>query len=147
MARFQCYRTEDSRIRWRLLGGNNRIICLGIQWHADLVGAMAEVALVRLVAPASQVRIEHNEAGLWWWHLAIDKANLARSAQGFPRRIDAERAVERFRRSADEARIDPGLAIFPAGKRGRLLRPAAIRHSPKRNSPAGFDVSRQHPVP
>jgi len=61
VARFQCYRTEESRIRWRLLGGNNRIVCLGPQWHADLVTAVAEVALVRLVAPGAQIEIEHNE--------------------------------------------------------------------------------------
>lgn len=145
MARFQCYRTEDPRIRWRLLGGNNRILCVGTQLHADLVAAMAEVALVRLVAAEAEVRIEHEETGLWWWRLLVQTTDLARSLQGFARRIDAERAVVRFRQCADEAGIDPTLAVFPAGKRGRLLRPA-VRHAPMRSSQGDLDVSRQRPV-
>lgn len=145
MARFQCYRTGESQIRWRLVGGNNRLLGVGVQWHADQEGALAEIERLRVAAPQAAVRIEHAESGLWWWRMASDEADLASSAQGFARRIDAELAVKRFRHHAPLAEIAPGLAVFPAGGRGRLL-PSTPHVSPRHPSAEGPDVSPQHPV-
>ncbi|WP_236795932.1 hypothetical protein [Amycolatopsis sp. GM8] len=145
MSRFQLYRTDESRIRWRLLGGNNRVLCVGERWHADQAAALAEVALVRLVAPRADLTVEHEETALWWWRAVVGKANLVKSAQGFARRIDAERAVERFRRCAPAAVVEPGLAVFPPGRRGRLLHPV-VHRSLNRSKPNGLDVAPQRPV-
>lgn len=145
VARFQCYRTGESRIRWRLVGGNNRLLGVGVQWHAEQEDALAEIERVRSVAPEAAVRIEHAESGLWWWKMATEESDLAGSAQGFARRIDAELAVKRFRHHAPLAELVPGLAVFPAGGRGRLL-PTTPHVPPRSPTAEGPDVSPQRPV-
>lgn len=57
--------------------------------------------------------VVHADGGLWWWRLGA----LAKSAQGFARRVDAELAAGRFRRRVGTAGHDPELAIFPSGRR------------------------------
>lgn len=145
MARFQCYRTGDSRIRWRLVGGNNRLLGVGVQWHAGQEEALAEIEQVRQVAPEAAVRVEHAGSGLWWWRMATDDVDLVTSAQGFARRIDAELAVKRFRHHAPLAEITPGLAIFPAGGRGRLVQ-STPQPWPRETPTDTPDVSPQYPV-
>ncbi|MBW4716902.1 DUF1508 domain-containing protein [Saccharothrix obliqua] len=118
MARFQCYRTAESGVRWRLLGGNNRVLGVGVRVHAAHLDALAEIELVRAGAITAAFVIEHADNGSWWWRLA----DLARSAQGFARRVDAELAAGRFRDRVAPAELDPVLAVFQPGKRGRSSR-------------------------
>jgi hypothetical protein len=101
----------ESGIRWRLLGGNNRVLGVGVRDHA-----------------------EHAGNGRWWWQMA----DLARSAQGFARRVDADLAAGRFRDRVGEADVDPVVAVFYPGQRGR--------GSTGRPNPPGADVWPQRPV-
>ncbi|GAA2659689.1 MULTISPECIES: hypothetical protein [Actinosynnema] len=129
MTRFQCYRMAESGIRWRLMGGNNRVLGVCVREHDDLASARAEVAVVRARAALAGFVIGHADDGSWWWRLA----ELARSAQGFARRVDAELAANRFGTRAVDAGLDPELALYRTGKRGRSSR-------------GGSDVWRQRPV-
>nr|WKU62180.1 DUF1508 domain-containing protein [uncultured bacterium] len=129
MTRFQCYRTSESGIRWRLMGGNNRVLGVSVRKHADLASALTEITAVRAQVVLADFVIGHADDGSWWWRLE----KVARSAQGFARRVDADLAAERFRLRAVDAGLDPDLAVYQTGKRGRSSR-------------GGSDVWRQRSV-
>jgi hypothetical protein len=111
------------------MGGNNRVLGVSVRKHDDLASAVGEIAVVRDRVVAATFVIGHADDGSWWWKLA----GLARSAQGFARRVDADLAAERFRLRAVDAELDPDLAVYQSGKRGRSSRGSA-------------DVWRQRPV-
>jgi hypothetical protein len=134
VARFQCYRIVESGIRWRLLGGNNRVLGVGVRDHAEHADVLAEIDLVRASLISASIEIEHAGNGRWWWQMA----DLARSAQGFARRVDADLAAGRFRDRVGEADVDPVVAVFYPGQRGR--------GSTGRPNPPGADVWPQRPV-
>ncbi|MGI5507159.1 hypothetical protein [Lentzea sp. CA-135723] len=81
--------------------------------HDNHGRALGEIELVRRVATTMNYTVVHAERGLWWWRLG----SLAKSAQGFARRVDAELAAGRFRRRAGQAGNDPELAVFSPGRR------------------------------
>lgn len=122
MPRFQCYRTEDSTIRWRLLGGNNRVLGVGLTAHAEHNAALVEIAAVQRVAAGAVFEVEHADTGQWWWRMRLVHDPVASSAQGFARRVDAGLAVGRFQLRAPGATIDPVVAVFQPGRRGRVVR-------------------------
>ncbi|WP_345020017.1 hypothetical protein [Saccharothrix violaceirubra] len=105
-------------VRWRLLGGNNRVLGVGVRVHLDQAAALAEIEVVRVDGAMADFTIEHADNGAWWWRLG----GLARSAQGFARRVDAELAAARFRDRVADAALDPVLAVFQPGRRGRSSR-------------------------
>lgn len=123
MARFQCFRTERQLVRWRLLGGNNRVLGMSMRTLADHSTAMAEVALVRQYAGKMDFEIDHVSSGLWTWRMdfpdpeAIDIKAVASSSRGFARRVDASLSAERFRERAQDADLDWTLAIYQTGRR------------------------------
>jgi hypothetical protein len=122
VSRFQCYRTDESRVRWRLLGGNNRVLGIGLLSHSDHDAALADIDRVRQAAPGAVFDVEHADTGLWWWRMQGGQVWLARSAQGFARRVDATLAAERFRTRSPAAGIAPAVAVFQSGRRGRVVR-------------------------
>lgn len=117
-----------------MLGGNNRVLGVGVREHPEYAAAVAEIELVRESMITPLIEIEHSGNGRWWWRIA----GLARSAQGFARRVDAELAADRFRDRVSEADVDPVVALFYPGQRGRS--------STGRSSPPGKDVWPQRPV-
>ncbi|GLZ43071.1 YegP family protein [Actinokineospora sp. NBRC 105648] len=119
MARFQCYRLHGSGVRWRLLGGNNRVLGQGMVEHPNRDTALDDIRRVQLAAVGAWVEVQHAHNGLWWWRLCVDAGDLVQSAQGFARRIDAEHAAARFRRSAPEAEVTAVVAVFQPDRRGR----------------------------
>ncbi|MFD9741549.1 hypothetical protein [Umezawaea sp. NPDC059074] len=124
----------ESGIRWRLLGGNNRVLGVGVRDHPEYADVVVEIELVRASLVVPSFEIEHSGSGRWWWRIA----ELARSAQGFARRVDAELAAGRFRARVSEADVDPAIAVFYPGQRGRS--------STGRPTPPGKDVWPQRPV-
>jgi uncharacterized protein YegP (UPF0339 family) len=122
VSRFQCYRTDESRVRWRLLGGNNRVLGIGLLSHSDYDAAVVDIDWVRQTAPGAVFDVEHAHTGLWWWRMQGRQGWVARSAQGFARRVDATLAAARFRTRAPAAAIAPVVAVFQSGRRGRLIR-------------------------
>jgi hypothetical protein len=119
MARFQCFRTDSSGVRWRLLGGNNRVLGMSVRGHADQNGAVREVDVLRELATGVRLEFERASSGLWWWQLSISDVPMARSAQGFARKIDADLAAKRFVRRIGEASLDSSVMVFQPGHRGR----------------------------
>jgi hypothetical protein len=119
MARFQCYRTETGDFRWRLLGGNNRVLGVCVREHADHVSSIREVEAVRELIGNARVEFERMPGGLWWWQMYLSDAPVARSGQGFARRIDADLAAQRFRSRTGTAEVDTPLMVFQSGRRGR----------------------------
>ncbi|PPK64868.1 DUF1508 domain-containing protein [Actinokineospora auranticolor] len=122
MARFQCYRVDGSGVRWRLLGGNNRVLGLGIGEHRNRDEALVEIDRVRRVAGVAWVEVQHAENGQWWWRLCVEAGEIVQSAQGFARRIDAEHAAARFQVGAPDAEVTPVVAVFNHSRRGRIAR-------------------------
>jgi hypothetical protein len=119
MARFQCFRTDSSGVRWRLLGGNNRVLGLSVRGHSDQGAAVREVDTLREVATDGRLEFERSTSGHWWWQLSVSDVTMARSAQGFARKIDADLAAKRFMRRVADASLDSSVMVFQPGHRGR----------------------------
>lgn len=168
MARYQCFRTSGRGVCWRLLAGNNRLYGVAARLYPDLAGAVAAIGVTRAAAARAWVDpglfiVERSDAGLWHWSLpdvrdgavrdrivlddtALDETALARSAQGFARRIDASQAARRFARAAGGAGIEPALAIFESGQRGRIITVTELS-DPDAVSRRRGDMWRQRRVP
>lgn len=119
VARFQFFRTDQQQVRWRLLGGNNRVLGVSARPLADRDTALVEVGVVRDRVADADFELEHVHSGLWWWRMRIDELGLARSAHGFARRVDATLSSGRFRDRAPDADVDLALVVFQPGRRGR----------------------------
>jgi hypothetical protein len=126
VARFQCFRRSSHGVRWWLLGGDNRVLGMCARDHPDQNAATAEINVVRAVVDVARFELQRGLDGLWWWHMSVADARLARSAQGFARKIDAELSVRRFRERAPEAALDASMMTFQPGHRGRPV----VRHHP-----------------
>lgn len=124
LARFQCFRTERQLIRWRLLGGNNRVLGMSMRTQEDHSAALAEVELVRRYAGKVDFELDHVSSGLWTWRMdfphpeVVEPGVVATSSRGFARRVDAGLAAERFRERARDADLDWTLAVYQTGRRG-----------------------------
>lgn len=121
VARFQCFRTDDRRVRWRLLGGNNRVLGVSARDFADHAAALDDVEQVRISAPQAEFDFEHADGGQWRWRMSVRDRQLAHSAHGFARRVDASLAAVRFGRWVRGADADLPLAVFQPGRRGREI--------------------------
>jgi hypothetical protein len=127
VARFQCFRTDRQLVRWRLLGGNNRVLGMSMRLLEDHSTAMAEVELVRQYAGKVDFELDHVSSGLWTWRMdfpvpeMIEPGTVATSSRGFARRVDASLSAERFRERAQEADLDWTLAIYQTGRRSRVV--------------------------
>ncbi|ALG06524.1 hypothetical protein [Kibdelosporangium phytohabitans] len=119
MARFQCFRSDSSGVRWRLLGGNNRVLGVSVRGHADHGAAVRELDALRAETGTARLDFERSATGQWWWHLSVSDLPVARSAQGFARKIDADLAAKRFLRRIGEASLDSSVMVFQPGHRGR----------------------------
>jgi|ERR1043165_9251818 hypothetical protein len=119
MARFQCFRSDSSGVRWRLLGGNNRVLGVSVRGHTDHSAAVRELDVLREEADNARLDFERSTTGHWWWHLSVSDLPVARSAQGFARKIDADLAAKRFVRRIAEATLDSSVMVFQPGHRGR----------------------------
>lgn len=119
VARFQCYRMENHAVRWRLLGGNNRVLGVSAKPADDHAAALAEVETVRTRLADAIFEVEHVPAGQWWWHMVVDGVESAQSAHGFARRIDALLSSRRFTVLVPDADADRTLVVFQPGRRGR----------------------------
>jgi uncharacterized protein YegP (UPF0339 family) len=122
VSRFQCYRTDESRVRWRLLGGNNRVLGMGLLSHSDFDAAVVDIDWVRQAVAGAVFDVERADTGLWWWRMQGRQGRVASSAQGFARRVDATLAAARFRTRAPAAGIVRVVAVFQSGRRGRVAR-------------------------
>ncbi|MFJ8582577.1 hypothetical protein [Micromonospora sp. NPDC093277] len=120
-ARYQCYRVDQGLIAWRLLAGNNRVLGVSVHQFRALELAVASIERVHREVERGEFVVERQVGGLWWWDLAAGATPIARSAQGFARRVDARLAASRFRENATIADVEQGLSVFGAGRRGRTL--------------------------
>ena len=121
MARFQCFRTDLHTVRWRLLGGNNRVLGVSASASDDHGAALAEIAEVRTRIHGAELHIEHVHSGQWWWWMNIDGRKLVLSAHGFARRVDAQLSSRRFSARVPQAESDLALVVFQPGRRGREI--------------------------
>lgn len=149
MSRFQFFRTDQQRVRWRLLGGNNRVLGVSVRALDDQGSALEEVDLVRKCAEDADFDIEHVHSGLWWWRMrpAGPGPELAGSAHGFARRVDAALSSRRFRQRAPQADVDLTLVVFQPGRRGREVPfddETAKQASPKQTNPGASAMWPQH---
>ena len=108
-------------MRWRLLGGNNRVLGISARDFEDHVAALDDVELVRCSVPRAEFEFDHANNGQWWWRMTVGDQSIAQSAHGFARRVDASLASGRFGRSVQGADTDLPLAVFQAGRRGREI--------------------------
>jgi uncharacterized protein YegP (UPF0339 family) len=123
VARFQCFRTNQQQVRWRLLGGNNRVLGVSASTFPDHGTALNDIHRITTQIADLDFEIEHVHSGLWWWSLRSNGARVASSARGFARRVDAAVSYQRFRQRAPEAETDPTLVVFQPGRRGREAAP------------------------
>ena len=119
MARFQCFRVEQQQVRWRLLGGNNRVLGVSAEPLRDHAAAIDEVDLVRKRIEDGEFALEHLHGGLWLWRMSVDDVEIALAAHGFARRVDAILSGRRFRQRVPAADTDLTLVVFQPGRRGR----------------------------
>jgi hypothetical protein len=119
-ARFQFYRAERQLVRWRLLGGNNRVLGMSMHAHPDEAACVGEVDLVRTHLEEADFELDHVVAGLWVWRMSVSAraaeiaapAALATAAHGFARRVEAALAALRFRDRARTAGLNTGITVF-----------------------------------
>ncbi|WP_211767855.1 DUF1508 domain-containing protein [Kutzneria sp. CA-103260] len=108
-------------MRWRLLGGNNRVLGVSARDFADHAAALDDVERIRRSAAQAEFDFEHGDGGQWWWRMSVRDRPVAQSAHGFARRVDAALAADRFGRSVRGADSDLPLAVFQPGRRGREI--------------------------
>jgi hypothetical protein len=149
VSRFQFFRTDLQRVRWRLLGGNNRVLGVSLRALGDQAAALEEVDLVRKCVDEAEFQIDHVHSGQWWWRMrpAGQASELAGSAHGFARRVDAALSSRRFRQRAPQADVDLTLVVFQPGRRGREVpfdEDYPKQASPRQPSPGSTAMWPQH---
>lgn len=127
MAHFQCFRTDQEHVRWRLLGGNNRVLGVSAHSQTDLTAALDEIDLVRKKLYEAEFGLEHVPTGPWRWRMWLGEADFACAAHGFARRVDAALSCERFQTRVPGADVDRTLVVFQPGRRGREIHPQPDR--------------------
>jgi hypothetical protein len=129
VVRFQCFRDGRERVRWRLLGSNNRVLGISLRTAPDHLSALAEVDTVRRYAHETDFHLIRLDSGSWSWRMTFPaststsgSAPVATSSRTFPRQVDARLAAERFKLRVAEADVDRLLVVFHPGRRGRAVR-------------------------
>ena len=130
-------------MRWRLLGGNNRVLGVSVRDFADHAAALDDVEQVRRSAAQAEFDFEHGDSGQWWWRMSVRDRRMAQSAHGFARRVDAALAADRFGRSVRGADNDLPLAVFQPGRRGREI---PLGEQENRPCGGGVPLSRCSPL-
>lgn len=139
MAHFQCFRTDQEHIRWRLLGGNNRVLGVSARPRLHLAIVLDEIDLVQKKLYEAEFGLEHMPTGPWQWRMWFGPSDVACAAHGFARRVDAALSCERFQRRIPGAEVDRSLVVFQPGRRGREIQPTDRRDGADR----GDTVSRR----
>jgi len=110
-ATFELYEDNAGEHRWRLRHDNGNILADSGQGYASAGGARSMMDNVRgYVGPADYLRFDptgfevyRDEADEYRWRLVHRNGNiLADSGEGYSRRHDARRAVDRIRERVDE---------------------------------------------
>jgi uncharacterized protein YegP (UPF0339 family) len=118
-ARFRLRRSADETYQWMLLSANNRLIGISITSYPDVESAIRSAERARAIAEGGTMGFTVGEQRQWYWRLDDDGVPLATSSSGFARRLDAERAAQRFRRAAITAGVQLGLVVVPERVRRR----------------------------
>jgi hypothetical protein len=107
-----------------LLGGNNRLIGVAAASAPTVGRAVLGAERARLVAATAEITFTVAADRLWYWRMQESGEQVAASASGFARRLDAQRAAGRFVRAATDAQVQLGVVAMPDRVR---LRPSPSR--------------------
>lgn len=107
-----------------LLGGNNRLIGVAAAGAPTVGRAVLDAERARTVAAVAEVTFTVADDRLWYWRMQDGGEQIATSASGFARRLDARRAASRFVRAATGAQVQLGVVTMPDRVR---LRPGPSR--------------------
>jgi uncharacterized protein YegP (UPF0339 family) len=114
-ATFEVYEDAGGDYRWRLVHDNGNVIADGGEGYNSRNGAESAVESVQSnVGPAEYLRFDptaieiyRDAAAEWRWRLVHKNGNiLADSGEGYTRRRDARRAVDRLRDLVDEREFE-----------------------------------------
>ncbi|TQQ79000.1 DUF1508 domain-containing protein [Halonotius roseus] len=114
-ATVELYEDAAGEYRWRLRHDNGNLIGDGSEGYSSKSNAKRAVERVReLVAPADYLRFDPtgfevytDNAEQWRWRLVHKNGNiLADSGEGYTRRNDANRAVDRLRERVEELEFE-----------------------------------------
>jgi uncharacterized protein YegP (UPF0339 family) len=114
-ASFEVYEDEGGDYRWRLVHENGNVLADSGEGYNSRSGAESAVESVQAnVGPAEYLRFDptaieiyRDAAAEWRWRLVHKNGNiLADSGQGYSRRRDARRAVDRLRELVDEREFE-----------------------------------------
>jgi hypothetical protein len=72
------------------------------------------------VAASAEITFTVADDRLWYWRMHDGGTQIATSASGFARRLDAQRAADRFVRAATAAHVQLGVVTMPDRVRHRL---------------------------
>lgn len=107
-----------------LLGGNNRLIGVAAAGAPTVGRAVIGAERARDVAATAEISFTVADDRLWYWRMHENGQQIAMSASGFARRLDAQRAADRFIRAATAAQVQLGVVTMPDRVR---LRPGPSR--------------------
>jgi hypothetical protein len=96
-----------------LLGGNNRLIGVSSAGAPTVGRAVLGAERAREAAASAEVTFTTADDRLWYWRLRDGDEQIAMSASGFARRLDARRAAGRFVRAATVAHVQLGVVAMP----------------------------------
>lgn len=122
--RFRFRRLSDGGFVWMLLGGNNRLIGVAAAGAPTVGRAVHGAERARASASAAEITFTVADDRLWYWRMQDGGEQIAMSASGFARRLDAQRAAGRFVRAATVAHVQLGVVTMPDRVR---LRPGTSR--------------------
>lgn len=123
-SRFRFRRLSDGGFGWMLLGGNNRLIGVAAASAPTVARAVTGAERAREVAASAEITFTVADDRLWYWRMHDSGQQIATSASGFARRLDAQRAADRFVRAATAAQVQLGVVGMPDRVR---LRPGPSR--------------------
>lgn len=112
-SRFRFRRLADGGFGWMLLGGNNRLIGVAAASAPTVGRAVVGAERARQVAATAEITCTVADDRLWYWRMQDDGQRIAASASGFARRLDAQRAADRFVRAATVAQVQLGIVTMP----------------------------------
>lgn len=110
-ATFERYEDAGGEHRWRLVHENGNVLADGGEGYASRSGADEAVERVKRIAgPADYLRpdptafeVYRDTGGEWRWRLVHENGNvLADGGEGYTRRRDARRAIDRIRDGVDD---------------------------------------------
>ena len=105
-AGFEIFKDKGGEFRWRLKGGDGKLMAVPEDAYKSLASAKSAVESVKKNAASYKATFSTDKAKLHRWELVATNGKvMARPTVGYKTKADAEKAVAAFRAAAKDAPV------------------------------------------